>query len=184
MRTQSYSFLERLFLTLLVNGRAPPYALVVFFCVEPLMNCGTSVRTDYLYVMHLELNQNYVRGLGTNKNLSPFPTVLLLTVPMRYFCCSFTSFVYYFRWMFLSVVVPQTVFWEGCVSRLWPFLGPVVQSFVSLTSSVRVISLTVSADSIYNILIFFAEKMWVAFAAKATQIFSAKNFSILAYHSM
>ena len=38
-------------------------------------------------------------------------------------------------------------------------LGPVVQSFVSLTSSLRVISLTVLADSIYNILVFFAEKM-------------------------
>ena len=37
-------------------------------------------------------------------------------------------------------------------------LGPVVQSAVSLTSSLRVISLTVLADSIYNILIFFAEK--------------------------
>ena len=36
--------------------------------------------------------------------------------------------------------------------------GPVVQSVVSLTSSLRVISLTVLADSIYNILIFFAEK--------------------------
>ena len=40
-------------------------------------------------------------------------------------------------------------------------LGPVVQSVVSLTSSLRVISLTVLADSIYNILVFFAEKMWV-----------------------
>ena len=39
--------------------------------------------------------------------------------------------------------------------------GQVVQSIVSLTSSLYVISL---ADSIYNILIFFAEKMWVAFA--------------------
>ena len=38
-------------------------------------------------------------------------------------------------------------------------LGPVVQSLVSLMSSLRVISLTVIADSIYNILIFFAEKM-------------------------
>ena len=37
--------------------------------------------------------------------------------------------------------------------------GPVVQSVVSLTSSLRFISLTVLADSIYNILIFFAEKM-------------------------
>ena len=41
---------------------------------------------------------------------------------------------------------------------------PVVQNIVSLTSSLRVISLTVLADSIHNILIFFAEKMWVAFA--------------------
>ena len=58
-------------------------------------------------------------------------------------------------------------------------LGPVAQSIISLTSSLRVISLTALADSIHNILIFFAEKMWVA-----THIFSAKNFSIFAYHSM
>ena len=37
--------------------------------------------------------------------------------------------------------------------------GPVAQSIVSLTSSLRVISLTVLADLIYIILIFFAEKM-------------------------
>ena len=36
---------------------------------------------------------------------------------------------------------------------------PDVQSVVSLTSSLRVISLTVLADSKYNILIFFAKKM-------------------------
>ena len=53
---------------------------------------------------------------------------------------------------------------------------PVVQSIVSLPSSLMVISLTVLVDSIYNILIFFAEK--------ATHIFSAKNFSIFAYHLM
>ena len=39
------------------------------------------------------------------------------------------------------------------------YQGPVVQSVVSLTRSLRVISLTVLADSIHNILIFFAEKM-------------------------
>ena len=38
-------------------------------------------------------------------------------------------------------------------------LGAVVQSVVSLTSWLRVIPLTVLVDSIYNILIFFAEKM-------------------------
>ena len=37
--------------------------------------------------------------------------------------------------------------------------GPVVQSIVSLTSLLRVISLTILADSIHNIRIFFAEKM-------------------------
>ena len=49
-----------------------------------------------------------------------------------------------------------------------------------------VISLSVLAASIYNILIFFfAEKNVSSFCtAKATHIFSAKNFSILAYHSM
>ena len=41
----------------------------------------------------------------------------------------------------------------------YTYLDPVVQSVVSLTSSLRVISLTVLADSIYNILIFFDEKM-------------------------
>ena len=64
-------------------------------------------------------------------------------------------------------------------------LGPVVQSVVSLTSSLRVISLTILADSIYNILIFFCWKNVSSFCtAKATHIFSAKNFSIFGYHLM
>ena len=40
-----------------------------------------------------------------------------------------------------------------------PNQGQVVQSIVSLTSSLRVLSPTVLVESIYNILIFFAEKM-------------------------
>ena len=65
------------------------------------------------------------------------------------------------------------------------YQGPVVQRAVSLMSSLRVISLTVLADSIYNILTFFAEKNVSSFCtAKATHIFSAKNFSIFAYYSM
>ena len=40
-----------------------------------------------------------------------------------------------------------------------PNQGPVVQNVLSLTSLLRVILLTVLADSIYNILIFFAKKM-------------------------
>ena len=46
-----------------------------------------------------------------------------------------------------------------CFLQTYIHLGPVVQSIVSLMNSLRVISLTVLADSIHNILIFFAEKM-------------------------
>ena len=58
--------------------------------------------------------------------------------------------------------------------------GPVVQSVVSLMSSLRVISLTVLVDSIYNILIFFAEKMSVAFALqKLLTFFQQKKSAYL-----
>ena len=56
-------------------------------------------------------------------------------------------------------------------------LDPVVQSVVSLTSSLRVIWLTILADSIYNILIFFAEKMWVAFALQKLLTFFQQKIS-------
>ena len=54
--------------------------------------------------------------------------------------------------------------------------GPVVQSVVSLTSSLRVISLTVLVDSIYNILIFLLKNV--------SSFFQQKHFSIFAYDSM
>ena len=65
-------------------------------------------------------------------------------------------------------ILHQSVLIKIC--KGWPWkqehinveiLGPVVQSVISLTSSLWVISLTVFklADSIYNILIFFAKKM-------------------------
>ena len=44
-------------------------------------------------------------------------------------------------------------------------------------SSLRVISLTVLAESIYNILIFFAEKMWVAFALQKLLTFFQQKIS-------
>ena len=53
----------------------------------------------------------------------------------------------------------NTARWLVFLNPLEILLGPVVQSAVSLTSSLRVILLTVLADSIYSILIFFAEKM-------------------------
>ena len=55
--------------------------------------------------------------------------------------------------------------------------GPVVQSVVSLTSSLRVILLTVLADSKHNILIFFAEKMWVAFTLQKLLTFFQQKIS-------
>ena len=57
------------------------------------------------------------------------------------------------------------------------YQGPVVQSIVSLTSSLRLISLTVLADSMYNILIYFAEKMWVAFALQKLLTFFQQKIS-------
>ena len=57
------------------------------------------------------------------------------------------------------------------------YQGPVVQSVVSLTSSLRVISLTVLADLIHSILIFFAEKMWVAFALQKLLTFFQQKIS-------
>ena len=56
-------------------------------------------------------------------------------------------------------------------------LDPVIQSVISLMSSLRVISLTVLADSIYNILILFAEKMWVAFAMQKLLTFFQQKIS-------
>ena len=49
--------------------------------------------------------------------------------------------------------------YTGSNKNSFDFQGPVVQSVVSLTSSLRVTLLTVLADLIHNILIFFAEKM-------------------------
>ena len=65
--------------------------------------------------------------------------------------------------------------WAFCISE--SILGPVVQSVVSLTSLLRVISLTVLADSIHNILILFVEKMWVAFAQQKLLTFFQQKIS-------
>ena len=55
-------------------------------------------------------------------------------------------------------------------------LGPVAQSVVSLTSSLRAISLTILADSIYNFLKFFADKMCVTFALQKLFTFFQQKF--------
>ena len=58
-------------------------------------------------------------------------------------------------WAFPVHICPK-MFFHGATHIIQ---GPVVQSVVSLTSSLRVISLTVLADSIHNILIFFQQKI-------------------------
>ena len=55
--------------------------------------------------------------------------------------------------------------------HLYIILGPVVQSIVSLMSSLRLILCTVLADSVYNILIFFAlQKLLTFFQQKLQHI--------------
>ena len=67
---------------------------------------------------------------------------------------------------------------ENIFSLQWVKVqGPVVQSIVSLTSSLRVISLTILVDSIHNIMILFAEKMLVAFALQKILTFFQQKIS-------
>ena len=73
------------------------------------------------------------------------------------------------------VVYPK--YWDKQAYANSVYQGPVVQSVVSLTSSLRVISLTVLADPIYNTLKFFAEKMWVAFALQKLLTFFQQKIS-------
>ena len=65
------------------------------------------------------------------------------------------------RWVNIFLLGPFSLpaFCFRCQLNRQHKQGPVVQSVVSLSSSLWVISLTVLADSIYNILLFFAEKM-------------------------
>ena len=62
------------------------------------------------------------------------------------------------------------------LKKIFQDLGTFVQSVISLTSSLRAISLTILADSIYNFLKFFAEKMWVAFALQKLLTFFQQKF--------
>ena len=83
------------------------------------------------------------------------------------------QFLHVSRWKHCT----KCFFFSGFGLQIMWNQGPVVQSAVSLTSSLRVISLTVLADSIYNILIFFAEKMWVAFALQKLLTFFQQKIS-------
>ena len=109
-------------------------------------------------------------------------TMSFVNVPLKFWSLNMAYILIFLLLRFFSAKIPvnyilnlleQFTFW------------PVVQSVVSLTSSLRIISLTVLADSIYKILIFFAEKMWVAFALqKLLTFFQQKKISIVAHHLM
>ena len=71
----------------------------------------------------------------------------------------------------------EGTFFDFTAHKLIKVLSPVVKNVVSLTSSLRVISLTVLEDSIDSILIFFAEKMWVAFALQKLLTFFQQKIS-------
>ena len=61
-------------------------------------------------------------------------------------------------------------------------LGPVVQSVVSLTSSLRIISLTVLADLLYSILIFLLKKYSYFFSKTFQHIYV--SLDVIFYESL
>ena len=87
------------------------------------------------------------------------PVAFLLSIPRQFiYPSAAVSYVVIVNGSFCFVMISSLflipVSRENYTLLLLPFLGPVVQSVVSLTSSLRVISLTVLADSIHNNLIF------------------------------
>ena len=78
---------------------------------------------------------------------------------------------------YMSDDFEHLLFWYNECKKKKKNQGPVVQSVVSLTSSLSVISLTVLVDSLYYILIFFAEKMCVAFALQKLLTFFQQKIS-------
>ena len=114
------------------------------------------------------MDSRYLRVQGTSRNTSRYPYIdisdlrkkINQTITFHKWICNLTPEVeYVVEPLFHNVLLPVLRF--SCLNK---DLGPVVQSIVNLTSSLRVIPLTVLADSVHNNLIFFAEKMWVAFA--------------------
>ena len=94
--------------------------------------------------------------------------------PKCYITCGYTIFI---TWSYPLNMINYILHYRIILLLDSEGQGPIVQSVVSLTSSLRVISLTVLVDSIHNILIFFAEKMWVAFALQKLLTFFQQNIS-------
>ena len=102
-------------------------------------------------MVHLyQVSESWPMGLLFARLYNDTDGVIVLWHYPRYKCCIFfISPRKYMLWLLIGS--PQ----RGTSNEQ----GPVAQSVVSLTSSLRASSLTILADSIYNFLKFFAEKM-------------------------
>ena len=105
-------------------------------------------------------------------NVLNFPTLYSILFWPK-FCCLCSCFLKYLvEWQAVQILTRSSLIGSACLHmplcqkfRVRHFRtfticnhGQVVQSVVSLTSLLRVISLTVLVESKHNILIFFAEK--------------------------
>ena len=115
---------------------------------------------------------------------------LLTVLSMQSFCCSFytghfgcSSQVFFSHFILFNVLLlgMDSPVWT-CGHMMGKKQGPVVQSIVSLTSSLVVKMLTALVSTISKLQVFLLKKMWVAFAnAKATHIFLAKILGYMPY---
>ena len=108
-------------------------------------------KNNHLTLASLALNPLFTVFLLFHKNVCCGSETLLISRHNICFCGGIRNIL---TWIF--PILSLNIFVEQYLDKVQ---GPVVQSGVSLTSSLRVISLTVLANSIYSILIFFAEKM-------------------------
>ena len=110
-----------------------------------------------------------------DKKKIPALHMLQYPFPLNYIWPQYTKSKEVAKWLALLIVDHKVTYLKTTGGAI--HLGPVVQSFVSLTSLLKVISLTVLADSIYNFMIFFAKKMWVAFALQKLLTFFQQKIS-------
>ena len=77
----------------------------------------------------------------------------------------------------VSVLLLAWLFSLLASKRCRQILGPDVQNFVSLTSSVKTNALTVVAKVFFKYIDIFAAKMWVDFAVQKLLTFFSKNIN-------
>ena len=150
-------------------------AIIYFFSSRLYMGHTTQVRLEKLKC----LIHYFSRIFDDSKFYKLYHWPFTLKVPSK-FAADNILILFFFFFFFRENKTSDLEKQENChnfLVRKEHYQGPVVQSVVSLMSSLRVISLIVLADSIYNILIFFAEKMWVAFALQKLLTFFQQKIS-------